>query len=149
MQLAFHIVQRKYFNVHLDISRTIFLSSLFPKKLCPGKRFHAKIPSGFLAISESFSCAGRVKNYIYFWSPRYIFSMRYSKCRLSNTTQKMIFSIKDFFSKCDQIRRKSLLYIQYCEIKPVNSKHCDWKLLTIRSNESVIFSFLNNEKSLE
>ena len=26
-----------------------------------------------------------------------------SKC---NTTQKMKFSIKDFFSKCDQIRRK-------------------------------------------
>ena len=135
--------------MHLDISRTIFLNSLFPKKLYPGKRFHARIPSGFLAISESFFYAGRVKNYIYFRSPRYTFSMRYSKCRLSSTAQEMIFSIKDFFSKCDQIRRKYLLYMQYCEIRPMNSKHCDWKLLTIRSNEPVIFSFLNNEKSLE
>ena len=27
-------------------------------------------------------------------------------CRVTNTAQKMKFSFKDFFSKCDQIRRK-------------------------------------------
>ena len=35
----------------------------------------------------------------------YIFAQRCS-FRLSHTTQKMKFSIKDFFRKCDQIRRK-------------------------------------------
>ena len=37
----------------------------------------------------------------------------------ANTTQKMKFSIKDFFNKCDQIRRK-LHFVQCKDVKPSN-----------------------------
>ena len=40
------------------------------------------------------------------YSTGYYFTFSHSRARLSYTAQKMKFSIKDFFSKFDQIRRK-------------------------------------------
>ena len=44
-----------------------------------------------------------------------------------NNAQKMKFSIKDFFSKCDQIRRKSLMksFIFLCGVSRNESKKKD------------------------
>ena len=52
----------------------------------------------------------------------------------TNTAQKMKFSSKDFFSKCDQIRRKLQIWSHvlkksltenfiFCAVKGKNSKH--------------------------
>ena len=72
----------------------------------------------------------------------------------SYTAQKMKFSIKDFFSKCDQIRRKLRIWSHllkkslmenfiFCEVLPLESFDKTKEILTLRTSKTPLRGLLD------